>query len=65
MLTVPLLVTVHTLVVVVLYVTPNPELADAPNAKSGAVRSLGVTVGNVIVCKRREINVRVTLVAAA
>jgi hypothetical protein len=64
MLTVPLPLTVHTNGVDPVYVTAIPEDAVAPNAKFAAVESTAATVGKVIVCKRRDTNDRVTLVAA-
>jgi hypothetical protein len=63
--TVPLLVTVQTLVVVVLYVNANPEVVLPLTVNAGSMMLLSLRTVKVIVCNRREVNECVTLVAAA
>jgi predicted secreted protein len=49
--------------VVAVNVTDNPELAVAATEKSAADTSWSVNAPNVMVCKRRDANDRVTLFA--
>jgi hypothetical protein len=63
--TVPLLVTVQTLVVGVLYVNANPEVVLPLTVNAGSMMLLSLRTVKVIVCNRREVNECVTLVAAA
>jgi hypothetical protein len=63
--TVPLLVTVHTLGVLDTYVTGNPELAVAPMLNDAAVLGRSAGSAKVMVCIVRIINDCVTGVATA
>ena len=65
MLTVPPLVTLHTPVDVVLYVTVNPAEDVAETAKFAAVGSLSLKGPNVIVWDPFDKNERVTVGATA
>jgi hypothetical protein len=63
--TVPPLVTVHTLVVLLVYVTGSVELAVALRLNGGSKMLLSLNTVKVIVCSLREVNDRVTVVAGA